>query len=85
MRLEVVHDKKGKILAAVRVPDSAEEMTHHVSFAPDKGQSTAVVYVPAEHAHWEFIDICQRLRIDVRTKSPRLVLRTDDEQPDPST
>jgi len=66
MKLHVVYNKEGDIVAAVapiRVRPNADEQAGH---------RAAVVYVPAEYQHYDLAGVCQKLRVDPKSKSPDL-------------
>jgi hypothetical protein len=72
MRLHVVYDKRGKIVAAVNLEPADSSLLRPVA---KKGQASAELEVPKEHAHLSFADVCQRFKVDTRTKNPSLRLK----------
>lgn len=73
MKLHVIFDRNGTILAATR-SDPAEKTELRVRFEPIKedGQSDAELDVPAEHANLDLVSICQRARVDISAGEPVL-------------
>jgi hypothetical protein len=71
MKLHVLFDKNGEILAAAQ-RDARSPL--RASPVPDEnaGQRTAEVHVPAEYAHYDLAGVCRRLRVDVKGKLPEL-------------
>ena len=70
MRLHVVYNSGGEILAAahlgsgaVRVRPIADEQA---------GQRSAEVYLPVEYHHYDLGTVCHRLRVDVAGKFPEV-------------
>jgi hypothetical protein len=59
MRLHVVYDDEGTILAASQVPSGDQVL-------PEAGEHAAEFDVPAEFAGVELQELAQRLRVDVR-------------------
>jgi hypothetical protein len=74
MKLHVVFDDKGEILAAAEVVSGAKIRARPI---PDKhaGHRAADVYVPAGYHHYDLAGICQRLRVDVGAALPELKAR----------
>jgi hypothetical protein len=65
MRLRVVHDKTGRILAAAEL--DVEELT--ILPQPARPEHKAIdVEVPDEHRKGDLAEICQRLRVDPRRR-----------------
>ena len=65
MRLRVVHDETGRIIAAADL--DAEELT--LLPEPASPEHTAIeVEVPYEHRKGDLAEICQRLRVDPERK-----------------
>ena len=63
MKLHVVYNKDGNILAAAHV--DAESPVRALPIADEPAGHKAVeVYVPAEHAHYDLMGVCQRLRVE---------------------
>jgi len=71
MKLHVLFDKNGEILAASR-RDS--DMPVRARPMPDQqaGHRVAEVYVPAEYAHYDLAGICQRMRVDAKGTTANL-------------
>ncbi len=65
MKLHLVHDTAGRILAAADITQS----TSGPRPIAGKGQRELVMDVPSEHATMSFLEVCQNLRVDPRTKS----------------
>ena len=63
MKLHVVYDKEGNILAAVSLDAETAVRARPV---PDQqaGHKAVDVYVLAEHAHYDLAAVCQRLKVD---------------------
>jgi hypothetical protein len=59
MRLHVVYDDEGTILAASQVPSGDQVL-------PEAGEHTAEFDVPAEFAGVDLQELAQRLRVDVQ-------------------
>jgi hypothetical protein len=72
MRLRVVYDESGRIVAAAAVPESDDYDAAIVPLAGPR-QSAAEVAVPDDMAAQELDVICTRMRVD--TTSDRPVLR----------
>lgn len=66
MKLHIVHDKAGKILAAVQL---TRANVHGPRPVAGKGQKQLVVEVPVEHRGRSFLEICQGFRVDARGKA----------------
>jgi hypothetical protein len=73
MRLHVVYDRSGKIVAAVRL-NSAN--SNHPRPVVGEGHTAAEITVPKEHAHLSFSDACQQLRVHASGPSPSLKHRS---------
>jgi hypothetical protein len=72
MRLHILYDRTGRILAAVHLdPASDVEGVGELRPVPRKGQMSADFEVPAEHAHLDFVEACRALRVD--TKNRKLI------------
>ena len=65
MKMHVLYDKNGEILAASLrdgdMPVRAQPMPD-----PQAGHRVAEVYVPAEYAHYDLAGICQRMKVDAK-------------------
>jgi hypothetical protein len=71
MKLHVVYDKNGDIVAAARLDTTAP--VHARPNADEKaGHRAAEVSVPAEYHQYDLAGIFQKLRVDVKSKSPDL-------------
>ena len=67
MKLHVLHDAKGRILAAVQLTED-QKNTGPRPIAR-RGQKMIEVEVPAEHAHQDLFSICQCMRVHAPTRS----------------
>lgn len=76
MRMHVLYDSSGQILAAVELPEVVSEGTLQVRPVVKPGQYTADVDVPPDLAHLNFKEACEKLVVDVAQKVPRLKART---------
>lgn len=80
MKLHVMYDKSGRIVAAVRLDEGGDLPKHgHLGnkIGPPRPvmklrHSTADLELPAEHAHLSFADACRQLEVDVAHPPPRL-------------
>jgi hypothetical protein len=77
MKLHVMFDKEGRILAAAHLPESMEpDGKPSIRMRPiakeGTGHSTAVLYVPAEHHHVELGQLCRLLKVDTKAKTRSL-------------
>ena len=71
MKLHVVYDKNGDIVAAARLNSTAPVQAR--PNADEKaGHRAAEVSVPAEFQKHDLAAIFQKLRVDVKSKSPEL-------------
>jgi len=73
MRLFVLYDQQGRIVAATRLDP-------HPRFEPplpeaDPGQSSAELELPAEYAHLTFAQACRQMMVDTTADTPRLIAR----------
>lgn len=78
MRLHVVHDADGNILAAVE--ESAEETNDMLIARPfpvSPGHSAAQIEVAQEYLHLHLEEICTRFRVD--PGGSRFVLRENED------
>ena len=78
MKLHVVYDAKGKIVAAVRL-DAEHATTKHPNFGRLRpvvkpGHQSADLNVPEEYARLPFSDVCRKLRIEMVHNSPRFTV-----------
>jgi hypothetical protein len=67
MKLHVLHDARGRILAAV--PLNEDNKTAGPRPVPRRGQKTLEVEVPAEHAHQDLLTICHTMRVHASSRS----------------
>jgi hypothetical protein len=66
MKIHVVHDAKGKILAAIRLnPDPNVPQLRPM---PGRGHSSAELEVPLEHQATDFKTLCETMRVDAKKK-----------------
>jgi hypothetical protein len=68
MKLHVVYDKNGDIVAAARV-DATAPVRIRPNADEKAGHRAADVNVPAEYQQHDLAGICQKLRVDVKGKS----------------
>jgi hypothetical protein len=71
MKLHVLYDRSGRILAAVHLDPPDGEGVGELRPVPQKGQMSGDFEVPAEYAHLDFVEACRALRVD--TKKRRLI------------
>ena len=71
MRLHVLYNQDGEILAAVQLDLEAPVRARPVS-DPGKGHRVADVYVPSEYRHYDVGAICARFKIHDAAKFPEL-------------
>lgn len=71
MKLHVVFDKQGEILAAAQLDTEAPVRARPV---PDEkaGHRAAVVYVPPEYRHYDLAGVCRQMRVDAKGKTASL-------------
>jgi hypothetical protein len=74
MRLHVVFNEQGEILAAAQI-NSADKIRARPIADAQKGHRAAEVFVPAEHQHHELGAIFGRLKFDTGGKFPELRLK----------
>jgi hypothetical protein len=67
MKLHLVHDARGRILAAVSLTQDANDTGPRP--VAGRGQRVLEVEVPAEHAHQDLLTICQSMRVHARSRS----------------
>ena len=65
MKLLVLHDKDGRIIAAAR-RDGDSPVRVRPMADDQAGHRIAEVYVPAEYAHYDLAAVCQRMTVDVK-------------------
>jgi hypothetical protein len=73
MKLRIVHDAQGNVIAAAQLDDTKPGKT---GFRAKSGQSVADLDVPAELASLQAPDIVKQVRVDVSSAQPRLVRHT---------
>jgi hypothetical protein len=71
MKLHVVYNKDGDIVAAARL-DTTAPVRIRPNADEKAGHRAADVNVPAEYQQHDLAGICQKLRVDVKSKSPEL-------------
>jgi hypothetical protein len=71
MKLHVVYNKDGDIVAAARL-DTTAPVRIRPNADEQAGHRAADVYVPAEYHHYDLAGICQKLKVDVKSKSTDL-------------
>ena len=76
MKMHVLYDASGQILAAVELSESASKDSLQVRPVAKPGQYRADMDVPPAHADLSFKDICEKLVVDIAQKVPRLRSRT---------
>jgi hypothetical protein len=64
MKLHVLHDAKGQILAAVKIPADPEKSIPRP--VARRGQKSVVLDVPKEHHQSDLGTICSNHRVDVK-------------------
>lgn len=74
MKLHVVHNKDGEILAAARA-DTSSPIRARPQADEKAGQHATEIYVPAAYQHYDLGGICQRLRVDTKGKFAELKLK----------
>lgn len=78
MKLYVIHDSSGNIVAAARLDgDTVPHDLPRPRMLPvaKQDQMAAEVFVPTEHACLDFAAVCQRMRVDMKAKFPTLKLK----------
>jgi hypothetical protein len=71
MKLHVVYNKDGDIVAAARV-DTTAPVRIRRNADEKAGHRAAEVSVPAEYHQYDLAAIFQKLRVDVKSNSPDL-------------
>jgi hypothetical protein len=66
MKLHIVHNAAGKIMAAASVASNSDNGPRPIA---GKGQRELVLEVPSEHRGMSFLEICQSLRVDPKAKT----------------
>lgn len=81
MKLHVMYDQSGRIIAAVRLDSDVTAKSDQVgrrlgSVRPvmTPGHSSADLDVPPEHAHLTFAEACRQLVVETSDSKPRLKL-----------
>ena len=67
MKLQVLHDAKGTILAAVNLDSRHDGPMPRLSAR--RGQKILEIEVPAEHGKSDLATICSMLRVDARRRT----------------
>jgi len=76
MRLFVIYDQVGEIVAAARLDYPAlPPGVGPVLPVVKPGQSSAELELPAEHAHLTFAQACRQMMVDNTTGTARLLAR----------
>lgn len=66
MKIHVVHDAKGKIVAAIRLnPDPKVPQLRPM---PGRGHSAVELEVPPEHQATDFKILCETMQVDAKKK-----------------
>jgi hypothetical protein len=76
MKMHVLYDSSGQILAAVELSEGVSEDTLRVRPVAKTDQYSADLDVPPALAHLSFKDACEKLVVDVAQKAPGLKART---------
>jgi hypothetical protein len=71
MKLHVVFNKEGDIVAATRLDVESAVRARPVA-NEQAGHKAAEIYVPVEHAHYDLGAVCQRLKVEPKGKYPTL-------------
>jgi hypothetical protein len=74
MRLNVLYDQAGSIVAASIDDEADEGGVPAPRPVPRQGQYAAEIEVPAEFSHLSFLDICQRGVVETDAREVRLRL-----------
>ena len=74
MRLHVVFNENGEIVAAARLSGDAPVRARPVA-DEQAGHRAAETIVPAEYRHYDLAAVCQRLRVDASGTFPDLKAR----------
>jgi hypothetical protein len=81
VKMHVMHDQSGKIVAAVRLDDDSSQpgrpghRTAPPRPVPTPGFTSIEVEVPAEHSHLSFKEACEQLMIETAGGKPYFKLR----------
>lgn len=76
MKLHVVFNKDGEILAAAHL-DTATQVRARPVADEQAGHRAAEVYVPGEYQHYDLAGVCQRMKVDTKGKLPSLKARSE--------
>lgn len=76
MRMHVLYDSKGQILAAVELSEDVSEGTPQVRPFAKADQYSADLDVPPGLEKLSFREACEKMVVDVAQKSPCLKART---------
>jgi hypothetical protein len=76
MRMHVLYDSSGQILAAVDLSEGVSQDTPQFRPVAKPDQYSADLDVPASLAHLTFREACEKMVVDVAQKVPRLNART---------
>lgn len=71
MKVHIVFDEEGGIVAAVKLDSDAPVRARPIA-DEQAGQRAADVYVPPEYSHYDLAGVCQRLTVDVAGRVPEL-------------
>lgn len=84
MKMHVMYDNDGRIVAAVRLDENSASKSRQfgrrlggVRPIMKPGHACADMDVPAEHAHLSFAEACRRLIVETKAKGPYLKLAND--------
>jgi hypothetical protein len=72
MRMHVLYDSKGQILAAVELSEGVSDGSPQVRPVAKPGQYCADLDVPPGLAKRSFREACEKMVVDVAQKVPRL-------------
>jgi len=73
MKLQVVFDDQGTIIATAEVADQSEDLRAEIM--PDDGQSLVEIDLPEPYAQMEPIERHERLMVDTSAAHPTLIKR----------
>jgi hypothetical protein len=81
MKIHVMYDSSGKIVAAVRLDTDGSAKSRNLGRRLEglrpvlkPGHSSADLDVPTEHAHLTFVEACRQLVVETSAAKPRLKL-----------
>jgi hypothetical protein len=78
MKVHVVYDNEGNIISAsVPLPPAYDFRGPRFGPIARQGNHAAELEVPEEHATLGFVELAQRLRVDVKAKQDRLALKAE--------